>query len=222
MSTNTLPMTEVKVYLRLLQRHFRTLSEPNLLKEVLDVGDLVTIPKGKVIMNYGNYIRSIPLVLDGVIKVSRENEDGQALLLNYLQPGDTCSITLNCCRVNKKSILKTVAETEVTMLKIPVSYMDSWMTKYPSWKNFIMLSYDKYSSQLVTSLDAVAFQKVDERLANYLEAKANILNTRQLEISHAAIAIDLNASRETISRLLKQMERESYLKLGRNKIELMQ
>lgn len=207
--------------LRLIQRNFRNITERDLLTDILDVGQLVTIPKGGIIMNYGNYIRSIPLVLDGVIKVSRENEDGQELFLHYLTAGDTCSITLTCCRMDKKSILKSVAETEVTLIKVPVAQMDSWMTKYPSWKNFIMLSYDRYLSQLVSNLDAIAFQKVDERLLDYLQQKANILGTNLLNVSHAAIAIDLNTSRETISRLLKQMEKEGTLKLGRNKIELL-
>lgn len=220
MSTPTYLKEEENKNLRLLQRNFDDITEYELQLEILEKGKILHIPKGKTIMTYGHFIRTIPLVLNGVIKVSRENKDGQELLLHYLKAGSTCSITLICCRIDKKSILKSVAETDVTLIAVPIEAMELWTSKYPSWKNFTMLSYDKYMSQMIDILDAVAFQKVDARLTHYLNEKSSISNSTQIKVSHSQIATDLNTSRETISRILKQMEKEGKLKLGRNRIEL--
>ena len=220
MPSSTYTKEEENKNLRLLQRNFNDITEHELQLEILEKGTILNIPKGETIMTYGHFIRNIPLVLNGIVKVSRENEDGQELFLHYLKAGSTCSITLTCCKIDKKSILKSVAETDVTLVAVPIEEMETWTAKYPSWKNFTMLSYDKYMSQMIDILDAVAFQKVDARLLHYLNEKSAVLDSNQIKISHSEIAIDLNTSRETISRMLKQMEKQGKLKLGRNKIEL--
>ena len=208
-------------YQRLLQKNFPAITEHNLLKEIVEVGKMIEVSKGTVLLEYGNYVKGIPLVLDGVIKVSRTDNEGRELFLHYIYSGETCSITLTCCRFDKKSQLKTIAEENTTLINIPIKYMDSWMSKYPSWKNFVMLSYDKRLNQLIRVIDSVAFERMDIRLTNYLEEKTIANKSKVIYSTHAQIALDLNASREAISRLLKQMEKDGEVKLGRNKIEIL-
>ncbi len=202
------------------RKTFPQIAEAALQQSILDHGRLYTFQEGEVIMDIGQYVKMVPLVLKGLIKVSREDEEGRELFLYYLHPGDSCTMSFTCCMMNKKSEIRTVAEEKTILLGVPIRYMDEWMTKYQSWKNFVMQSYDNRMMELVKTIDSIAFKKMDERLMEYLEAKADALQSKELQVTHQDIAFDLNASREAISRLLKKMEKEGMLILGRNKINL--
>lgn len=206
---------------RLLQRHFPELSEKALQEEIVSVGRLYHFKAGEVIQDFGGYIKLVPLLLSGSIKVQREDDEGNELLLYFLEAGQTCSMSFSCCMMNKQSDIRTVAEEDVSMIGIPIQYVDEWMRKYQSWKNFVMRSYDQRMRDLIKTIDSIAFKKMDERLLEYLEQKVQVNTNPVLSTTHQSIAYDLNASREAISRLLKQLEKQGRVKLGRNKIELL-
>lgn len=207
--------------LDLVRKHFPQIAERQLQEEVARVGKIMKFEAGKVIMDFGSYIRIVPLVLTGSIKVSREDDEGNELFLYYLHPGETCSMSFTCCMMNKRSEIRTTAEEDTVLIGIPTHAADNWMTKYTSWKNFVMSSYDQRMLELVYTLDNIAFKKMDERLLDYLEKKSQAIQSRTLHATHQEIAYDLNASREAVSRLLKQLEREGHVSLGRNRIELL-
>lgn len=206
--------------LQLIQQKYPQIAEKKLQEEVASVSKLMHFLDGEIIMDYGSYVRYVPLILEGSIKVSREDEDGNELFLYYLSPGETCSMSFTCCMMNKKSEIRTIAEENTMVIGIPIRFMDLWMSKYQSWKNFILRSYDDRMTQLIKTIDCIAFQKMDYRLLSYLEKKAEATGSNVIQATHQQIAYDLNASREAISRLLKQLEKEKIVKLGRNKIEL--
>lgn len=202
----------------LLLKNFPEIAERPLQEEIVQTGRLMSFRAGELIMDFASYVRMVPLVVSGSIKVVREDPDGRELLLYYLQPGESCSMSFTCCMMNKKSEIRTVAEEDTEMIAIPVRYMDEWMSKYQSWKNFVMRSYDRRMVELVRTIDDIAFKKMDERLLQYLEKKASLNRSKEISATHQEIAYDLNASREAVSRLLKQLEKEGRVKLGRNKI----
>ncbi len=171
-------------------------------------------------LDFGNYIRTIPLVVSGSIKIVRENENGNELLMYYLGQGDTCAMSLTCCMSHSKSEIRAIADTDVELFMIPVEKVDEWMFKYKSWKSFIMQTYSKRFSELLATIDSIAFLKMDERLIRYLQDKFEKLGNKEIHITHQEIATDLNTSREVVSRLLKQLEKRGEVVLGRNKIEL--
>lgn len=206
--------------LQLLQKKYPQVAEKKLQEEIASVGKLLHYLDGEIIMDYGSYVKMVPLILEGSIKVSREDEDGNEIFLYYLSPGETCSMSFTCCMMNKKSEIRTIAEEDTMVIGIPIRYMDMWMNVYPSWKNFILRSYDDRMNQLIKTIDSIAFQKMDQRLISYLEKKAKATESNVINATHQQIAYDLNASREAISRLLKQLEKDGEVKLGRNKIEL--
>jgi CRP/FNR family transcriptional regulator len=209
------------VEINLIRKKFPMLAESALQQEISNVGELLTFEAGETIMDYGNYIRFVPLVVEGTIKVLRQSaETENELFLYYLNGGDTCAMAFTCCMMHRKSEIRTVAEEEATIITIPLKSMEEWMTKYPSWKNYIMLSYNQRFQELFNALDKIAFLKMDERLLKYLASKSRTLNSKVLEITHQEIARELNASREAISRLLKKLEQSNLLSLGRNKIIL--
>ena len=208
--------------LKLVHQHFPDLSELALLNEIASVGQLHNFRAGEVIMNYGSYVKLVPLLVEGAIKVVREEEEeGRELLLYYLNRGETCSMSFSCCMMNKKSDIRTTAEEDSTIIAIPIKYVDEWMSKYKSWKNFVMRSYDKRLQEMIKTIDDIAFKKMDERLWNYLLEKTKIHQSKTINSTHQKIADDLNASREAVSRMLKQLEKEGRVRLERNKIQLL-
>ena len=210
--------TDAEQIRSLLLKNFSEIAERKLQEDIVQVARLMSFRAGELIMDFGSFVRIVPLVVSGSIKVVREDSDGRELLLYYLQPGESCSMSFTCCMMNKKSEIRTVAEEDTEIIAIPVRYMDEWMSKYQSWKNFVMRSYDRRMVELVRTIDDIAFKKMDERLLQYLEKKAEVNRSKEISATHQEIAYDLNASREAVSRLLKQLEKEGRVKLGRNKI----
>lgn len=206
--------------LDLVRKNYPQLAEKALQEDIAKVGEVYHFKAGKTIMDVGSYVRMMPLLVEGSIKVSRENDDGRELFLYYLHPGEACTMSFTCCMMNKKSEIRTVAEDNVVMIGVPVRYMDEWMSRYQSWKNFVLTSYDRRMLELIQAIDSMAFQHMDERLLEYLEKRAQAQQSKSIEATHQEIAYDLNASREAVSRLLKQLERTGRVKLGRNRIEI--
>ncbi|MFK7772379.1 MAG: Crp/Fnr family transcriptional regulator [Saprospiraceae bacterium] len=207
---------------KLIHQNFPELAELALQKEIAKVGVLKHFEEGEVIMNFGSYVKLVPLLVKGSIKVVREDEeDGRELLLYYLSAGETCSMSFSCCMMNKVSDIRTTAEDDSSVIAVPVKYVDEWMSKYPSWKNFVMRSYDSRMKEMIKTIDSIAFKKMDERLIKYLEERSQAHNSRVIHSTHQEIAADLNASREAISRLLKQLEKKGMVTLERNKINLL-
>ncbi len=203
-----------------IRQAFPTLSDQHLLQELANHGRCMKFKAGEIIMDYGEYIRMVPLVLEGSIKVMRENEEGEELFLYYLNTGESCSMSFSCCMADKRSSVRATAEEDSRILGIPVRFVDEWISKYPVWKNFVMRSYDQRMMELINTIDTIAFKRMDERLWEYLEQKAFTHDSREIMTTHQQIALDLHASREAISRLLKQLEKMGKLTLGRNKIIL--
>lgn len=197
-----------------------SLFEPQLLEEMNRVGVVKNVEKGELMIDIGESIQYIPLILDGVIKIVREDESGDELLLYFVEFGNTCAMTLNCCLGQTKSEIRALCESDVRLILIPVNYMDPWLAKYKSWRSFVFNNFNTRLSELLKAVDALTFLKLDERLMNYLTEKAKVTDNTVLEVTHLEIANDLNSSRVVISRLLKQLENEGVLRLGRNTITL--
>ncbi len=195
--------------------------EEGLKKELSSVSKLYRAPAGDIIMDIDQTIDQIPLVIKGSIKISREDEEGNEILLYYLEPGHACATSITCCLSGQKSTIRATAEDDTEYLGIPVQYSDEWMLKYKTWMKFVMNTYSERFEELLKTIDQLAFKKLDERLEKYLHDKADLHDISIINISHQEIAYDLNTSREVISRLLKQMERIGSIKLGRNRIVIL-
>lgn len=207
--------------IRELNQYYGGQFEPGLLEELNQVGTFMEVSEGKDLLMPGQYIRSIPLLLSGIIKVLRPDTEGNELLLYYLERGDTCMVTTAGCMGDTKSEIHAIAQTPAKLLMIPVRKMEEWSDKYKTWRNFIFSSYHSRMMELLESVDNIAFHNMDERLVNYLKNKINILNSKHIHITHKEIANDLHTSRVVISRLLKKMENDHKIKLHRSFIEVM-
>lgn len=195
--------------------------EKELIEEILEVGTFKEVPKGEELMQIGQYIKSMPLLLKGAVKIMREDEDGYELLLYYIEKGETCSMTLSCCLNHKKSKIKAVAEKNTELVMVPIQKMEEWMGKYRSWRNFVLDSYNARMDELLEVIDVIAFKKMDERLLDYLKNKLKFVEDKIIKSTHQEIAYDLHTSRVVVSRLLKALEREGSIILHRNSIEVL-
>lgn len=205
----------------LLKETFPSIYEESARKEIEKEGIIMELKAGEMLMDIGGYIKYIPLVMRGMLKIMREDSDGNELLLYYIRPGETCAMSLTCCIGDAKSTIRAEVEEDVLILAIPVRFMDQWTNQFQSWKSFVMHTYQMRYEELLKTIDGIAFQKLDDRLERALKEKCSTSGTNSLVITHQELANELNSSREVISRLLKQMERKGKVKLGRHKIEVL-
>jgi CRP/FNR family transcriptional regulator len=200
---------------------FKTLFEPELVKAMEKHARLVSIKAGDVILDVGSIVRTMPIILSGTVKVSRIDEDGRELLLYYVNPNESCAMTFTCCMQQYPSEIKAVAEEDVDMLTVPINFMDEWLVKFPTWKSFVMKTIRNRFHEMINVIDQIAFQKLDERLVNYLKEKSRVTGSTLINLSHEQIATELATTRVVISRLLKALENDKKLLLYRNQIKLL-
>lgn len=206
----------------LLHQAYGFIFEEALLEEIAATSKLQRFKADDYLIEIGQYIKSMPLLLHGAIKIMREDEDGDELLLYFLERGDTCAMTLTCCMGESKSKIRAVAETDGEMFMIPIEKMEEWITKYKTWRNFVFESYNVRLNEMLEAIDTLAFMNMDQRLHKYLKDKAQVLGNTEIKNTHQEIANELHTSRVVVSRLLKSLEKQNKIKLNRNMIEVLE
>ncbi|WP_430467665.1 Crp/Fnr family transcriptional regulator [Winogradskyella ouciana] len=204
-----------------LLQPFHYLFDAHILEQIASVAVLKTFKKHDIIIDIGQNLNYIPLLIDGNIKVLREDRDGNELLLYVLESGDTCAMSLTCCMAKAKSKIRAVADEDVSVLMIPIDNMKLWFNTNESWRNFILMSYQIRFDEMLETIDTLAFMKMDKRVHKYLKDQVKLTASKTLKVTHQEIAEDLHTSRVVISRLLKQLEKEKRIELGRNRITVL-
>ncbi len=209
--------TEIK---QQLEETFAGILDADFMEELVKYATIQRFKSEEELIGYGEPMKFMPLLLDGSLKVFRESSDGRELLLYYVESGDTCAMTIQCCFGKALSNVRVIAEEDGAMIMLPIQQMEQWIAKYPSWRQFILSSYSMRMTELFDTIDSLAFKQLDQRLWEYLTDKVKIHGELVLNISHEKIAEELNSSRVVISRLLKDFEHQGKVKLMRNKIEV--
>ena len=200
-----------------LKQLFPTLEE-GLYQEIFKHGTIKEVKAGEALLRVGQTIRSTMLIINGLVKLYREDDEGKEFFIYHLDAGQACSLSMVCAAKHETSEVLAKALTDATVLSIPLEFMDQWMSKYKSWYHFVITSYRNRFEELLKTIDAIAFTSMDERLEYYLKKEVEKMGN-QLKVTHNQIANDLNSSREVISRLLKKMEAKQWLIIHRNSIE---
>jgi CRP/FNR family transcriptional regulator len=203
-----------------LKSNYGHLFEEKLLQEISEIGTYKKVNEGDKLIEVGQYIKAMPLLISGAIKILRDDDDGDELLLYFLEKGNTCAMTLSCCIGQSKSEIRAIAELDTELIMIPVSKMEEWTVQYKSWRDFVFQSYHNRLMELLTTIDNIAFLKMDERLIKYLKDKSTITKSNTIKSTHQDIAFELHTSRVVISRLLKTLENQNKISLNRNSITL--
>jgi len=206
--------------IEILKNNYGHLFEDKLIEEINTIGTLKKVPEGQKLIEIGQYIKSMPLLISGAIKIMRNDDDGDELLLYFLESGETCAMTLTCCLGQTKSEIRAVSEIPTELIMIPIEKMEEWTAKYKSWRNFVFESYHNRLMEMLETIDSIAFLKMDERLLKYLKNKCKITNDNTVNNTHQDIANELHTSRVVVSRLLKKLENQGKIKLQRNNIKI--
>lgn len=203
-----------------LNSNYGHFFEKELLEEISKDSITKEVLEGDILIKPGSYIKSMPLIINGAIKILREDQEGDELLLYFLEKGDTCAMTLSCCMGHHKSEIKAIAEMDSTLIMIPIKKMEEWTAKYSSWRSFVFESYHKRLMEAIETIDNIAFLNMDERLLKYLKDKIKVNSDTIVHNTHQEIAYDLHTSRVVISRLLKKLEVDGRIELNRNSIKV--
>ena len=201
--------------------NLKDIFQSDLVKEIENSGNLKHFEAGDTIVNMDSYIKHIPVVISGSMKVIRTEEDGREILLYYLRPGESCIVSILAGMKNETSKIKAIVEEDAEIMLIPADKAKEWVRKYPEWTDFIFNLYQKRFEELLEVVNSVAFQKIDTRLLQLIKQKTQLYQSKEISVTHQQLADELGITREATSRVLKQMEKENLLILSRNKIELL-
>ncbi|CAN5280471.1 Crp/Fnr family transcriptional regulator [soil metagenome] len=193
--------------------------EPELIQLIGETAVVKEVKEGEVLINVGQYIRSTMLLLNGLVKVFRKDDEGNEFLLYYLEPGEACALSILCSIKQEKSEVMAKAVKDSTLIMVPTEQTEQWVSKYKGWYRYVVGNYRARFEELLQTLDSIAFKSLDERLHFYLKRHLDTFGPR-IELSHQQIAEELNSSREVISRLLKKMEQRGLVILHRSYIEV--
>ena len=199
----------------------KDIFQSDLVREIEESGNLKHFSAGETIVNMDSYIKNIPVVISGSIKVIRTEEDGREILLYYLTPGESCIVSILSGMKNETSKIKAIVEEDADIMLIPADKAKEWVKKYPDWTEFIFDLYQKRFEELLDVVNSVAFQKIDARLLHLIKQKTQLYNSKEISVTHQQLADELGITREATSRVLKQMEKDQILILSRNKIALL-
>ena len=201
--------------------NLKDIFQSDLVKEIENSGNLKHFEAGDTIVNMDSYIKHIPVVISGSMKVIRTEEDGREILLYYLTPGESCIVSILAGMKNETSKIKAIVEEDAEIMLIPADKAKEWVRKYPEWTDFIFNLYQKRFEELLEVVNSVAFQKIDTRLLHLIKQKTQLYQSKEISVTHQQLADELGITSEATSRVLKQMEKEHLLILSRNKIELL-
>ncbi len=191
-----------------------------MLRRLREQGRWLEFKTGDELIRAGDVIPFLPLITEGTVRIVRADEEGREIFLYFLQPGETCALSLDCCRGDARSRVRAVAEENGTLLAVPARLLPSLLADFPEFADFAVTTYRRRFDQLLEAFDAIAFHRLDERLWQYLQELSIARNTNLLRITHEEIARHLGTTREVISRLIRQLERMGRVKPGRNQIEI--
>lgn len=194
--------------------------ESELVSEVSESGALKSFTEGDVLLKTGQYIRSTIIVVDGLVKVFREDEEGDEYFMYYIEPGEACALSMMAANEQNTSELTIKAAGNVELISVPLDKMDEWMLKYKTWYHYVLRSYRARFQELLNTIDHIAFRNMDERLVFYLKKHQKTRKSNIIPYTHAEIASELNSSREVISRLMKKLADKGHVKLNRQSIEI--
>ena len=215
-------MTNNKKNKDLLRALFPSINQSELIREILDKSQLLDLPPEAQILGVGSPIQLVPLVLSGLVKVTRVDENGNEIFMYYIQSGESCAMTLSSCIKREKSGVQATTQQPTQILGLPVNLVNRLMINFPSWNAFMLETFSQRFDEVLQLVDDIAFQSLDSRLSRLLFKRAMILQTNSFQVSKTAIAKDLNSSREVISRLLKKMHEQGLIQMEKNQIHLTQ
>ena len=204
----------------IIDNHFSDIFEKQLLNELCKYAILKNVETDKIVLEIRREIKFIPIIISGVAKVMRRDGKGNGIFLHYLSNKQASAIAISYALENINSEIRIKAESNITYIAIPVKIVNSWFEKYSSWRSYFLKQNQAQTSLLLEVINDIAFENLEFRVLKYIEHSSLIYKENTINKKHFDLARDLKVSREAISRVLKKLEKEDIVTLGRNKITL--
>lgn len=205
-------MENIPLFLR------KIFTDPKLADEIFERSRLLEVPIRQSIINQGDYIKVIPLVITGKIKVFRQDESGKEVMLYSIKPGESCALTLASGLRHQQSAVFAKTETETQLLAIPLEDLEQLLISFPKLNEFIVRTFHIRFEELIRVVDSFTFRTIEFRLIRLLKEMDNGNNV--VKATHQELADHLATAREVVSRLLKQLEKEKKIINHRGYIEI--
>lgn len=195
--------------------------EDKLIQEIIEIGYMKNVIKDDYVIDSSENRKSIPIVIEGILKVYRQESNGKEVLLYYLERGETCAMSITCCVEKRDVAIKVIAEEDAKIWMIPNFTLDKWVSKYSSFRKFVFASYQNRFDELMNTVDSLVFTNMEDRLMKYLLDTKLATGSFEINKTHQQIASELSTSRVVVSRLLKKLEQEGKIEQHRNRIEIL-
>jgi len=206
----------------ILKNKFKTLaSSLPLIQEIETIGSIHEFKKETIILKENSFVKVIPLVISGLVKVYKEEENGNEVLLYYIKPGESCIMSIMAAEKNLPINIRAVVEEDAQIVLIPVKNISQIRKNHSKWNSFVYELFNEKFDEVIEMIKILTFSNKQKRLEDYLKTKATLNNTNFINKSHQQIANELGSSREVISRLLKKLEKEGKVKLSQKQINIL-
>jgi CRP/FNR family transcriptional regulator, anaerobic regulatory protein len=202
-----------------LFRQLTLFPEPGLQQQIIENCQVQSFRKGDVIVRERQFVKNLPIVISGALRVYQAKEERE-ILLYYVEPLQTCMMSLSACFFNNESPSNAVATEATEALTIPAAFITKWQRDYNSWNDFVIRTFRSRYDELLSTFEMVAFNNIDRRVLQFLQSRCSKLHTKELAISHQELANELGTTRVVVSRILKQFEMDEILELHRGLIKL--
>gem|GEM_PF-565862 len=194
--------------------------EPAARQELLDAGTIVQYKKDDVILSAGKPMKKAVFILNGFVKVCRDDAPGNQFVLFYLHSGHSFGVSLVSGEAEQNSIVSIIAAENSSVLELSFDEKDRLAKKYDCIYRYVLKTAVMHYGFYLGLINSIAFEQLDVRIEYFLGRLSKAKNKTKLKVSHQEIADSLHASRESVSRLLKKMEEAGKIVLGRNQIEI--
>ena len=208
----SLDIAEIKKYLPVFTEE--------LMSEIANYGLIKEIPEGVEILKEGQYIKAIPIVLEGLVKVFTRMEEKE-LLLYYIGPAQSCIMSFSAGMSNAPSRIFAFTEDASIILLLPSDKLGKWK-QYPAINELFFQQYNLRYTEMLDTINSLLFDKMDQRLYNYLLEKSKLKGEKILTVRHKQIAGELGTAREVITRVMKRLEQEGKVRQLPEGIQIIQ
>jgi len=209
-----MPLTESEI------KKYLVGLEGDLISEIAESGSIKEIDADIEILREGQYVKMIPIVMKGLVKVFTRTEERE-LLLYYIEPQQSCIMSFSAILGNTPSRIYAVTEEKSELLLLPADKLNTWVKQYPALNELFYRQYNLRYTEMLDTINALLFNRLDQRLYNYLIEKSKLKNIKLLPLRHKQIATELGTAREVITRVLKRLEQEGKIRQHKEGIEIL-
>ncbi len=192
-----------------------------LLQQLQQENEVLLIPAGQVILDFHKYIRSIPIIISGSVKVQGEDDEGNEIMLYHIRPGESCIMSILGALNNSESKVKAITLEPTKIVTIKPEKVHSLINANPEWFDFIMSLYQTRFEELLQTVTRISFKSIEQRVMDMLQKRALLMHTKVVEITHQQIANELGTAREVVSRSMKVLAEKKQIKIFRGKVQVM-